>query len=269
MEYKSSTQQSSNTDSQPEVQSQPEQSNIIEDSVREKHIYYDIKNIIAHQKSLLKDPEDMMAEWSINTIKKNLKRKYGLTDEEIQYKIDNFVEKEDDIPSFSFERGDVNEQITIDTAIANLREILPTNVSVQEVQQILHRLHTNGIPTGLVWNKFLYLDKVIKSGTEYHEAFHFVFRYFLTTIQKNALLKSARSKYDKPTAEQLEELRNQTDLRKSFTDKQLSDIYYEELLADGFMEFIMNQGNEKFPGEIEVLFLKIVTGFYKIRRVWN
>ena len=46
-------------------------------------------------------------------------------------------------------------------------------------------------------------------------------------------------------------------------------MYYEEMLADGFMEFIMNQGNEKVSGEIEVLFLKIVTGFYKIRRVWN
>lgn len=265
MESKSSTQQSSNTDSQPEVQSQPEQSKY---TISEVKIKNHIKNLVNYINILKSDKENKFAELAIKQLKKSLLRG-GLTDEEIQYRIDNFVEKEDDIPSFSFERGDVNEQITIDTAVANLREILPANVPVQEVQQILHRLHTNGVPAGLVWKKFLYLDKAIKSGTEYHEAFHFVFRYFLTTIQKNALLKSARSKYDKPTAKQLEELRNQTDLRKGFTNKQLSDIYYEELLADGFMEFIMNQGNEKVSGEIEVLFLKIVTGFYKIRRVWN
>lgn len=265
MESKSSTQQSSNTDSQPEVQSQPEQSKY---TISEVKIKNHIKNLVIYINILKPGKENKFAELAIKQLKKSL-LKGGLTEEDFQYRLDNYVEEEDDFLRYSFERGDVNEQITIDTAIANLREILPANVPIQEVQQILHRLHTNGVPTGLVWNKVLYLDKAIKSGTEYHEAFHFVFRYFLTTIQKNALLKSARSKYDKPTAKQLEELRNQTDLRKGFTNKQLSDIYYEELLADGFMEFIMNQGNEKVSGEIEVLFLKIVTGFYKIRRVWN
>lgn len=191
----------------------------------------------------------------------------GYTDEEIQKMVDDYTEPE--LPTFSHEELDPATQISIDTAIANLREILPANVSIQDIQNVLIKLKANGVPMGAVWNKVLYLNKAIKPGTEYHEAFHFIFKYFLNNAQRNALLKAAQNKYGKPTAEQLKKIENETDLRKGLSEKELTNIYYEELLADGFSQYKMSSESSQVYGVIELFYFNIVAGLYKIRRAWN
>lgn len=198
----------------------------------------------------------------------NFLKSKGYTDSEIQKLIDDRIKEDDDIPMFSLDDNS-SDRISIDTAKANLREILPANVSIQDIQNVLNKLKANGVPMGAVWNKVLYLNKAIKPGTEYHEAFHFVFKYFLNNAQRNALLKAAQNKYGKPTAEQLKKIENETDLRKGLSEKELTNIYYEELLADGFSQYKMSSESSQVYGVIELFYFNIVAGLYKIRRAWN
>ena len=142
-----------------------------------------------------------------------------------------------------------------------------------------------GIPVevvnGLIDNKAFgqFINNVIKLstelevGTEYHEAFHAVFRMFLNPQERAKVLAEAKLKYDAPTESELEEL-NKLYPQLGNNKDLLTNLYYEEKLADDFQEYVLakQSGNEalskiadkSLTGKIKKFFQdlwKVITGW--------
>ena len=118
---------------------------------------------------------------------------------------------------------------------------------------------------GLFRDSTIYLFEGAGSLTAYHEAFHGVFRNLLTVAQREGLLNEAKTKYKQPTAEQLQKL--QDNYKQKYTKEQLTNLYYEEQLADDFAIYADNQNNpnllSRLTNSIKNFFNKILS-FYSI-----
>jgi hypothetical protein len=140
--------------------------------------------------------------------------------------------------AFKISQENSTEQIVLNEAISNLRRMLPSGyISDKSIEELSLNINNNGITWGGFINSMIYLSTAAKKGTEYHEAFHAVFRSFLSDIEQLAIYKEAKSKYGKPTDKQLETLKNQSTEYQDFTNKQLEMFWYEEKLADDFQDY--------------------------------
>jgi hypothetical protein len=95
---------------------------------------------------------------------------------------------------------------------------------------------------GYVENAAVHLWSAAEIGTEYHEAYHLVFRTMLSNEERDQLYTEA-SKLGTPTAEEL------TKVRKAFpniTDAEASNLVLEERMAEQFREYVLSeQASEK------------------------
>lgn len=169
--------------------------------------------------------------------------------------------------------------IDIEQAKSRLKKILPSWISTQFVDTISNNLGENNIAWGKFINDVIYLSKFAEKGTEYHEAFHAVFRTILTPSEYRSLLNRAKEKYSKPSEEDLIKL--QSYYNTKFSKQDLIDLYYEEKLADDFQKYAVNEDNKnifKFiwdkiknlirffydnRSEIDTIFHNIYNGVYK------
>ena len=96
----------------------------------------------------------------------------------------------------------------------------------------------NGVAHGYMKNAAVYLWKNAEIGTEYHEAFHYMFRMMLTDAQREGLYAEARSKYALPNASELE---------------------LEEAMAEDFRDYVFTaEATAKtLPGKIRKFFKDI------------
>jgi hypothetical protein len=167
-----------------------------------------------------------------------------------------------------FARKDAQETtpINIDEVSKRLADILPPEIGVKAIEELVTGLANNAFTYGLFKNAVIYLGKEAPKGVEYHEAFHAVFRMLLTPAQQAKVISEARELYDRPTAEQLKELRALSDEYAKLNLKELTSLYYEEKLADDFMD-LMN-GTRQAPKEKSFLqkmldLLKKIVNFFK------
>lgn len=169
--------------------------------------------------------------------------------------------------------------IDIEQAKSRLKKILPSWISTQFVDTISNNLGENNVAWGKFINDVIYLSKFAEKGTEYHEAFHAVFRTILTPSEYRSLLNRAKEKYSKPSEEDLIKLQSYYDTK--FSKQDLIDLYYEEKLADDFQKYAVNEDNKnifKFiwdkiknlirffydnRSEIDTIFHNIYNGVYK------
>jgi hypothetical protein len=152
-------------------------------------------------------------------------------------------DNESDIEAFSFETE--SEQRDLQEAINNLKGILPKEISIKDISEIAYKLKTNGIPAGVVINASMYLNKFRKKGVDFHEAFHIVFRNFLTDNQIKYYLAAAKAKYGVPSKQTMEAFKAQVAERNLMSDKRLYEEWLEEQLADGFMGYMKNPAKPK------------------------
>lgn len=123
------------------------------------------------------------------------------------------------------------DQVKFSDRLANLRKILPLDViSVHDWNIIINNLNQNGIPIAKFFNGGIYLSKYGK-GSEYHEAFHAVFRTFLTDIQQIGITKEARSRYGKPVSSEVKKLKARF---PQLNPTELDSLWYEEQMAEDF-----------------------------------
>jgi hypothetical protein len=158
------------------------------------------------------------------------------------------------------------EKIDIEEVKLRLKEILPEEVSIKSIDELVGALANNAFTYGLFRNSVIYLGKDVPKGTEYHEAFHAVFRLLLTPAQQAKVLSEAVTKYGKPTAEELNALKALSDQYKKLSLRELTNLWYEEKLADSFMD-LMN-GKTEAPKEKSFLqkildILKSIVNFFK------
>jgi len=166
---------------------------------------------------------------------------------------------------FSISPTEAVERINMQTAESNLARMLnmrtpqnPNGVfSIQDVRSILTNVKNNGITWGAFFNNVVYLSEKAGVGTEYHEAFHAVFRTLLSPTQINAYYAAARKQYGNPTNQDIINLRNSSSSFAKLTRKELENLWLEEQMAEGFKSYAVKKDSEKPKGLIGILFDKI------------
>jgi hypothetical protein len=140
---------------------------------------------------------------------------------------------------------------------ARLMDILPEWITIKNIEDIKEGLSKTGFTYGMFKNSVIYLSSSAPKGVEYHEAFHAVFRVLLSDVQVAKVLADAKTRYGIPTKQELQELKNKSTKYNSLTNEQLSNLWYEEKLADSFMDYMNNKkpDNRNF---IQKMFDKII-----------
>lgn len=130
------------------------------------------------------------------------------------------------------------EQVKYQDRINNLKKILSIGepgspITTHDWDVIMDNVVKGGVPLGKFLDSAIYLGKYGK-GVEYHEAFHAVFRTFLSDVEILAVLKDAKKKYGEPSAKELSDLKSKSPNYEKLSPQQLKHLWYEEKMADAF-----------------------------------
>lgn len=177
-------------------------------------------------------------------------------------------------PVFSI--GTSEEILDYDDAVGWITRNLPATISIDDVNKLLGNIKNNGITFGAFADNIIYLAQNAAKGTQYHEAFHAVFRLLLNDKQIQIGYNIA-SRKGKPTQSDLNKLRDSSSVYVNYTEQKLIDLFYEERLAEDFKAYSQsfNQSNPlKNIWNKIINWLRFITGnmddvqalFYNINR---
>lgn len=175
-----------------------------------------------------------------------------------------------DIEVFSLTE-DANVTVETDeerlSSVEWLRQNLPQfgidNVALEE---LISLMQLNGTVLGAFKDKVIYLNDALKGkGVVYHEAFHGVFRHLLNAEERNNLIdavtgvKKNASQFTEAALKEFARQRNY-----SFTLDVLKRLKAEEILADGFQNYMLNNTKPKgIIGQLMALLKKLLEMFSK------
>ena len=94
---------------------------------------------------------------------------------------------------------------------------------------------------GTFYNAAVYLYEKAGIGADDHEAFHVALRLFTSRDQKTRLFTEAKERYGELTVSELSRLREE---HPKMTPEGLVLMYYEEKMADEFMEYVQMDGQD-------------------------
>lgn len=140
-------------------------------------------------------------------------------------------------------------------SIEILEKILPglTLANAKQVEEVGKNLKDT---YGMFHNMLIYLFNGATNQTMYHEAFHGVFRNILSDTERSQVLTEAINKYDKPTAERLQFLREGRG-NLNLSEEVLTQLHYEERLSDDFGKYADGEFNKSLGQTILDFFKKI------------
>lgn len=129
-----------------------------------------------------------------------------------------------------------------------LKDTLPQfDLNKEDLADIVDLSSINGNVLGMYKDRVLYLNKQLAgAATLYHEAFHGVFRHLMNQPKRRELLDSVigQKKYAKKfTDESLRQFGK--DRAYNLSLEQLRDLVAEEILADGFKDYMVNKGKPR------------------------
>ena len=180
----------------------------------------------------------------------------------------------------SFDGHDIEDVETFTTWV---KHNMPENVKV-DIQNLTEKLKSGYITAGHFMMNLKDISRGIpglegvitvgeNSPFKYHEAFHAVFRMFLTDAEIKKYLKLAekevRSKLraeGKTLDQAIKEMRRQHLMYAEMSDKELKDRLYEEHLADEFEKFKMNPRNSKTDSENKSMFTRLIDFILEVLR---
>lgn len=149
-------------------------------------------------------------------------------------------------------------EVNLEEARSNVRKILGDSVPLEVVDGIAERLGLKGISASRFINGVIQLDRYAEKGTEYHEAFHAVFRTMLSNSEIAEMYKAAREKYGRFTSAQKKAFIAQEPNSRSKMDiNELTNLWFEEKLADEFKDF-MNAKSPSTKGFVARIFERIL-----------
>ena len=185
----------------------------------------------------------------------------GSSDPEAAAELDELLkqfEETGEVPGQESEKPPSDDQIDNDAADAPFRLANEAPTKRMNRNQARAWLRERGIPVefyeiaqqvgnsvahGYMKNATVYLWNNAEVGTEYHEAFHYVFRTLLNDKQREGLYKEARKKFNLPNATELE---------------------LEEAMAEDFRDYVFTAEAtaDTIPGKI-LKFFKDIFNFIK------
>ena len=154
------------------------------------------------------------------------------------------------------EQSETSDYINMSEAKSWIKKNLPRFISVDDIDKILHNINVNGISWGAFQNSVIYLNSNAGKGTEFHEAFHAVFRTLLSEQEIRNYLSKAKVEYKGNIKEAIEKLKKQNPETANLSPQKLEDIVLEEYMADKFMEWKNNRSSNAGAG-LKGLFAKI------------
>jgi hypothetical protein len=166
-------------------------------------------------------------------------------------------QKKDPNEGFEFKLGEngtveIDRMIDIEAAKSYIYSVLPSFIKVEDINTILDNISVKGDAWGAFSDGTIYLNSNAEKGTEYHEAFHGVFRTVLTDPQIDDYLKQAQSElYNKLKKEgksirDLLRERKDLGLYTNLTPLQAYDRLYEEYMADRYKDWKQNKEKAGF-----------------------
>ena len=173
-------------------------------------------------------------------------------------------------PVFSVEKEADSTVEQLPTAIKIINNILPQyEINREDLGDIVDLTTINGLVLGAFKNRVIYLNKQLGgAGTLYHEAFHAVFRNLMTSAKREELIqavlnnKKHASKFTDAAVAQFASDRNY-----NYDKETTKRVIAEEVLADGFKEYMLNKTEPK--GLIAKFFdflKKLISMFSKYNR---
>ena len=105
-------------------------------------------------------------------------------------------------------------------------------ISVKEFDEINKNVRAKGYSWGRLIGNVIELSKKRGKGVEFHEAFHAIFRIFLSKAEIQQAYKDARKKYGEP--KELDEFRAEHPSRYNLSKSDLELLWLEEQMADDY-----------------------------------
>ncbi len=209
------------------------------------------------------------------------------------------VKKSDPNAGFDFKLGNngvdtLGRLVDINQVRSYVQTILPSDIKVEELDQVLKHLENQGIsdPQTSVWGAFqngvIYINTSAQDiGVGYHEAFHAVFNMMLSDEQRKPLIQYASEQQYLELKKEGSSIRDEIAKQREFgvwnniSYSQAVEKMAEEWMAEKFRGWKNNKENagilQKFfdligrffkwitrnKTELESLFSKIDNGYYK------
>lgn len=121
------------------------------------------------------------------------------------------------------------------------RVLKNSGISLRDLGTIIDNLSAKKQVLGYYKNRAIYVSNSLSAeGSIYHEAFHGLFREILTSDQRAFYLSKARAKMGLATKDKIDQFRNDRNYFNK-TDREIVDLMAEELLAEGFRKYKLDQ----------------------------
>ena len=118
-----------------------------------------------------------------------------------------------------------------------------------------------GVAHGWFENMAFHVWSNAEVGTEYHEAFHGMFRMFLTNNQRSGLYNEARKIFSDVNIKSKEDQLKR--IYKKFNESEISELALEELMADKFRDYVISEQEDTSLGKAIIDFFKDLYLFVK------
>jgi len=193
---------------------------------------------------------------------------------------------------FDFKLGEngvkeLNTILDVEKARQYISDNLPSFIKMADISEVLDRIAIKGQVWGAFSNGVIYLNSDAPAGTEYHEAFHGVFRMLLSDAEIDRYLSEAQKglynqlKSEGKSINQYLKERRDLGLYNTLSNSQALDRLYEEYMADKFQGWKAKKESagifdklfdairrffkwfSKSGKDLDMLFRDIDTGVYK------
>jgi hypothetical protein len=148
----------------------------------------------------------------------------------------------DDLPPADRRTSTLEEEaLSYEQQLERVRGLLPEWYPIEVLEENMSNIVGNNILLGTVKEMLMYLSENAGKTTVDHEVFHAIFRTFMTAEEIMDILEAAKKKYKAPTKQDLMELRSLSLQHMMLSKEDLTTLYYEEKLADGFADYRNNK----------------------------
>lgn len=157
----------------------------------------------------------------------------------------------DDIEPFSLynSKDHKAEVIDITQAKENIKKVLG-DIPI-EIEDFLIK----GFAQGQFYKGIIKLSKLASKGTEFHEAFHAIFRGFHTSEERKPLYSEAIKVYGNPSIEEIDKLKK---FYPKASDEELTLLSLEERMADDFQDYMVRKDSRGLGQRILDFFKKLL-----------
>lgn len=152
--------------------------------------------------------------------------------------LDNLPDIDDTTGVFKLLKSD-SPLVDITDEVKHIESLLPKDIAIQLTPGYREVLSKGDIAIGTFVNNMIIVSNIAPIGTAYHEAFHAVFRTLLSSKERGTIMEEIKSIVSTPSTQEIDDIV----ANNKVTSNEAIQIYYEEILADQFADYMINRNN--------------------------